>query len=199
MTDIYPTGSVLTDLQTLYSDPRRVYHTWDHITYMLDSYADFARREVIQVDMVQVYAIWFHDVVYLPESTKNELNSAFFADSYLRALSEDAETAHSVSAIILDTVSPHISWHERSQLVIDLDLLVLSESREVYEDYSRKVREEYAHVPDRSWLSERRAFLKRMLVREPFFYSSFFQTRKTNACRNIYTELKIIEKQLGLE
>lgn len=199
MTNIYPEGKVLADLQTSYSESRRVYHTWAHVQYMLDNYADLVHRELVPIDMVQVYAIWFHDVVYLPESTENELNSAFFATNYLHALGVDEETCHSVSSLILDTIPPYIAWHERSQLLVDLDLLALSGDSEVYAANAVNIRQEYAHVPERSWLSERRAFLKKLLVREPFFYSPFFQTRKTAACRNVYVELKTIEHQLGLE
>ena len=57
-----------------YTEPHRHYHTVQHIVECLDLYHQ-VKKQLEQTLWVEL-AIWFHDVVYDPQSNENEMRSA---------------------------------------------------------------------------------------------------------------------------
>ena len=59
---------------------------------------------------------------------------------------------------------------ERVGLFLDMDLSILGEQKEVYEDYCQRVRLEYAHVPDADFVKGRIAVLKHLMRSDSTIY-----------------------------
>ncbi len=64
---------LLLELTRRYEEPHRRYHALPHIADMLH------RGRDLQLDDVQVAAIWFHDAIYDPRALDNEAQSAALA------------------------------------------------------------------------------------------------------------------------
>ena len=73
---------VYEDLRTRYSEPHRYYHTWEHIENMLEM-LNKIESKLFCPELVK-WAILYHDAVYDPVSTSNELHSTWlFVGSFL--------------------------------------------------------------------------------------------------------------------
>lgn len=76
-----PSGDVYSSLESAYSEPHRHYHTGAHIDDCLEQ-LDSAPHIANFPEEVEL-ALWFHDAVYKPLSSKNELKSAEWARTFL--------------------------------------------------------------------------------------------------------------------
>ncbi|MCF7944638.1 MAG: hypothetical protein K9L75_03775, partial [Spirochaetia bacterium] len=88
-------------LDQCYSSEKRSYHTWPHIYQMfllLDRYAYLS----MEPDALEA-AIWFHDAVYQPKSSQNEIESAQLAEKFLLPSSMQKESVQKVKALIRST------------------------------------------------------------------------------------------------
>jgi predicted metal-dependent HD superfamily phosphohydrolase len=172
------------DLVTRYSEPHRYYHTLAHISSLLDlSAALIPESAALQL------AIWYHDSVYDPHSPENEQASA---DYFTRALGAQLDNAlvEDVVRLILatDHRRPRGKAHDE-QLIIDLDLTILAQSREEYAAYSASIRREYGFVPDPEYRRGRSAFLSRFLEHQ-IYTTSAFQPLEAAARDNLLWELR---------
>lgn len=136
LSDLFPaltpddTPSLVLALQQLYCVPRRSYHTWNHVWYMLET----AHKHGIELRPAEVLAIVFHDIAYTVGFPHNEKESAELMLSIMTPLARDSATAHNALSqaadIINDTAfffEPHRA-HSYSGRVLDLDLASLGEA-----------------------------------------------------------------------
>ena len=59
----------------------------------------------------------------------------------------------------------------------DIDLSILGRPVELFESYGRRVRAEYAWLPESAWRAGRTRVLEDLLRREPLFQTPSFQRR----------------------
>ena len=71
--DIEP---ILSELRIIYAHPSRAYHNLEHIHNMLEKLTE--SEKLAESPHRIILAIWFHDSVYDPRRTDNELKSAEF-------------------------------------------------------------------------------------------------------------------------
>lgn len=136
-------------LQTLikaYTEPHRHYHTLDHITHMINTAVSWRCEMTEEL----LYAIWFHDVIYVPFEKDNEEKSVelfkkFYDDvifpnrsdidkecGYAEELSSRFDNEPSpwamidVTYAILSTKN-HKPLNKLAKQLIDLDLAILAE------------------------------------------------------------------------
>ena len=64
-----------------YSEPQRHYHTTTHVASMLDSLSKY--ESCIQDQFAVKLAIYFHDIVYDPTRTDNEIQSIKLFDEFV--------------------------------------------------------------------------------------------------------------------
>ena len=155
-----------TELVRRHGEPHRRYHTLEHVDACLgwlDWYAAHADRPA-EVSL----ALFFHDAVYDPRANDNEARSAALAQARLTALGLEAEAVDRIGAHVLATKAHGAEGGDR-QLVVDLDLTILGARRSVYDDFERRIREEYAHVPEPLFRSGRREVLEGFLRRRPIY------------------------------
>ncbi len=177
-------------LITKYSEKHRAYHNLSHISLLLASAAEF-RKKFADSESVRL-AIWFHDVIYEPQSANNEAESAALAVESLAELGFPKEKIEKVERMILATQkhdAANLDWDGR--MFLDLDLKILSIYPSAYKKYAQAIRAEYSFVPENLYRRERCKILQRFLQREFIYYTD--EMRKTyeeSARRNIANEIK---------
>ncbi|HVL74894.1 MAG TPA: hypothetical protein VM406_02660, partial [Noviherbaspirillum sp.] len=156
-------------LYACYSDPRRSYHNLEHVAALL-RLADQERAQICEPEVVE-FAIWFHDAIYDTHARDNEQKSAAWAREALEAISVDPRYVDAVEACILATQNHALGAAAIADLplFLDLDLAILGAEDADYDDYSRRVREEYAWVPQAQYREGRLAVLRRFAERDRLF------------------------------
>lgn len=168
-----------------YSEKHRAYHNLSHIYYLLEEGKKF---EFDDTDSVYL-TTWFHDVIYEPKRSDNEIESAKLA---VKLLSELNFSNNKIEQIILSTQT-----HSAENLdldgktFLDLDLSILGANYEVYQNYSRAIREEYSHVSDDLYRQGRKRILENFLKRELIYFTDNLRERFEKQARiNLINEIK---------
>lgn len=177
-------NSMFNAIEIYYSQPHRFYHTLQHIKTMIAAaryYFDTSHQLVSDVAAFW-FALWYHDIIYEPKITDNELQSALFAKKALKTLHIDNRIADRVYKLIIATkhtkpVSNKNENHATENLLLDCDLIILGSSRIVYNQYAQAVRKEYQFVPAPIYNKKRAAILTFFLQGDTIFNTSFFEDK----------------------
>ena len=177
------TAHLWDELSTLYSEAHRHYHHLGHIASSLAEFdATGSNNSLIEG------AIWFHDVIYDPKRADNEVAStAWFLDATSSWLDPRSATAITRLIEATDFRLP-LSDDPDSQLMVDIDLAILSASQDSYDDYCQAIRREYAHVSDEAF-REGRAKVMAGFLERPIYRTEWFIGRDEPARENIGREL----------
>jgi predicted metal-dependent HD superfamily phosphohydrolase len=173
--------SIFAHLAAAYTEPGRAYHTAEHIDdclSQLDLSRDLARRP----DEVEA-ALWFHDAVYLPGGPDNEDRSARLAQTALLACAVPLEVSRRVGELVLATRHLTIPRDSDAQLVCDIDLSILGREPEVFDEFERRIRKEYAWVPEPIYRSSRSEVLTGFLRRRSIYQTENFRERYEQPAR----------------
>lgn len=181
-------------LERAYDEPHRAYHDRRHLVEVLDRAAAIA-EEAPGADLEQVLlAAWFHDAVYDPTAADNEECSAHLAEQELTGLLPAAEVA-AVADLVRMTAHHRPDEDDVSAAVLsDADLGILAAEPGRYEEYTRAVRAEYAHVPDADFRRGRAQVLRSLLDGPSLFRTAYARSRwETTARANVERELRALE------
>lgn len=168
-------------LAAAWAEPQRVYHATSHLVDCLEQLdaapADGADRRVVEA------ALWFHDAVYDPRATGNETRSAAWASRDLREAGLAPATVAEVARLVLLTRHAVPATDPSGELLCDVDLSILGREPEEYAAYERRIRAEYAWVPEPTYRSVRANILSGFLRRAPLFRTAHFRSRFEAAAR----------------
>lgn len=165
-----------------YHSDDRVYHTHRHIWYMS------RQAKVLNCSREQWLAIQFHDAVYNPLASDNEEKSC---ELFTSLMGENKI----VTDIIMST-KKHFPINDEAEIVLDLDLMILGESWEVYSDYIWQIREEYKDVPDDIFYPGRLKVLSGFLDRTLLYYTEWGRKNfDAQARKNLSKEIEMIKEQ----
>jgi predicted metal-dependent HD superfamily phosphohydrolase len=157
------------ELIARYGDGARVYHDLGHLADVLSA-IDLLHDEVEDGDAVEL-AAWFHDAVYDVAAADNEQASARFAETLLGGRLP-AGQLREVARLVMLTRDHAVQPPDANGSVLsDADLSVLVRDPAGYADYARRVRQEYAAVPDAAFRAGRAAVLRRLLARPALFHT----------------------------
>ena len=177
-----------------YSEPRRHYHTLDHVVALFDTLEEYA-DEVGDASRL-AFAVWYHDAVYDPQAKDNEERSAERAQQELKALGAHPLLVDRVSKLILAT-KDHMGskgGDYDDDVFLDADFCILGAPSEIYTQYVAGVREEYAHLSDDEWKKGRSGFLERVAEAPRIFRTGIFEGAYAKQARlNIKAELRTLE------
>ena len=120
--------TVYAELFAAYSEPHRHYHTTAHIGDCL-AQLDQARETTEAPHEVEL-ALWFHDAIYNPASSKNEAESAKWAKEFLRSVGATEDQQARVSNYIMATKHDAEPDGGDATLVVDIDLSILGREAE---------------------------------------------------------------------
>ena len=162
-------------LKSHYGEAHRAYHTWDHITALLDH---FERLEWHDPKSVEAALFW-HDVIYEPLSSTNEADSAAMMRKVMFGRA-DATLLDRAEAIVLATAKHQVpagadsALEQDCALFLDMDLSILGAPWEEFDRYDRAIRQEFIAIPDQVFLPRRRAIMAGFLERERLFLTDTF-------------------------
>lgn len=197
----------LEQIKERYSEPHRHYHTWKHIEYMFKT-AEENGVEVKEGSPLW-YAIVYHDIVYDPKANNNEEKSASaYRDYFWKSFKKEKDkigfgafvtpnfTLESLTQRLIILTKTHTidrdMWFDDqlqfAKIIIDLDLAILGDTWEVYEEYASNVRKEYAHATDEEWRHGRSKWLTDMCGRESIYYTDWGKKREDQAKENLRKE-----------
>jgi predicted metal-dependent HD superfamily phosphohydrolase len=165
--------SIFTGLEVAYAESTRAYHTAEHIRDCLAQF-DLSQPTAQRPDEVEA-AIWFHDAVYLPGGSDNEESSAQLAQTTLAEAGAPLEATHRIAGLVLATQHLAIPGEPDAALLCDIDLSILGRTPEVFDEFERRIRQEYAWVPEPVYRSARAEILDGFLRRPSIFQTDFFR------------------------
>lgn len=175
-----------------YLDPRRKYHTFEHVRWVLrriDEMASVESHRGAKFDArtwnLIRWAAWFHDAV-LSGSPDDEQLSADRACDFL-----GPDDSLLVRKIIMATTHDRVPLLYEAAVLCDADLAILGAEPEQFDDYECRVREEWAQVPDRLFQEARAAILKRFTRRPWIYMTEYGRQRWENQARtNLHRSLE---------
>lgn len=163
--------AVLNDFVRAYREPRRHYHTLDHIAALLRLLEEHGRG-ASDYDVVAL-AVLFHDVVYDPARHDNEHASAALAIDRLTSLGFSSEFVAKVAHYVRATAHGQGALPPEDDsdlaLLLDLDLSILAAAPAGYQAYAQAIRREYAHVTEELYRTGRRRVLEAFLAQEQIY------------------------------
>lgn len=168
-------AATFAQLAAAYADPARAYHNTEHIRDCLAEF-DLNRHLAQHPDEVEV-ALWFHDVVYVPGAADNEEQSAHHARAALAAGAVTQEKIGRIARLVLATLHTTLATSPDEQLTCDVDLSILGRGPQVFDEFERHIRREYAWVPEAIYRRERSAVLSGFLRRPSIYQTEPFRHR----------------------
>jgi predicted metal-dependent HD superfamily phosphohydrolase/GNAT superfamily N-acetyltransferase len=157
-----------------------------------DAARDLA-REPVAVEL----AIWFHDAVYDTHAVDNEDRSAGLAKRRIEEAGGNAELSKSVAALVLATKAHDPSLHPDAPLLVDVDLSVLGQAKERFEEYETQIRREYEWVPQATFAEKRTEILERFLARARIYSTDlFFSKYESRARANLLNSVRKLKAAL---
>lgn len=171
--------AVLADLKARYAEPQRHYHVWAHIEGLLGWFDD--REAVLHDPEAVLVAILFHDAIYDPTRSDNEMRSAqLLGETSLPGWNADSlgHARHMIEATARHLPPADLAGPKAHDLTtfLDMDLSILGARPEVFANYDAAIRREYAHVPPPLYRAARRMILQGFLERPALYLSDWGRT-----------------------
>lgn len=188
-------GAVFDQLDRLYGEPHRRYHTAGHIEHCLRQ-LDLAADRMDEPDAVEM-AVWFHDAIYDIPAKDNELRSAeLFAALAGERGSEQFRTKVHVLVMATTHLDPPPRTLDES-FMVDIDLSSFGRPWDEFLLDSRAVRAELPHLSDAEFYPRQRRFLESLAARPRFCFTEFFRDRHEARARRNIARLRAILDEGG--
>ena len=161
-------------LVAAYSESQRHYHSAAHVTHCLREFdcANHLARHPQEVE----FSIWLHDAVYNPRAHDTEEQSAQLAADILVSVGCADSVVRRVTSLILATKHQGEPQEPDARLLVDVDLSILGQTPEVYDNYEKSVRAEYDWVPTEAYRIGRTQVLRSFTERSRIFQTDWFST-----------------------
>lgn len=164
------------------------YHNHQHIVECLELFYEIKHqlKDLIAVEL----AIWFHDIIYDPQASDNEEQSAKFMQKHCVGILKRAELEKVARWII--ATKKHLPTKEHDlKYLLDIDLAILASSTQRFTEYEQQIQQEYAWVPPETYQVKRAEVLTKFYQKQPLFQTQYFQQRFEEAAKkNLATTLK---------
>ena len=181
------------ELAWLYSQPDRHYHNLHHIAECLAEF-DSVRHLASQPVAVEL-AIWFHDAIYETRAQDNEERSAELARQRIADAGGSSESREAVAALVMATKTHEPTVHPDAPLVVDVDLSILGQPKERFQEYETQIRREYDWVPEATFAAKRAEILERFLARKRIYTTDhFFAKYERQARTNLQDSIRTLTK-----
>jgi len=153
-----------------YGHPDRHYHDLGHIRHVLDLAGQFRLDESVRTEVE--FALWFHDLVYDPQRSDNEQQSAIAAREWLAG--QGLAFGGSVGALVEMTAGHgQVDRSDRAAAVVhDVDLAILGSGPDEYRRYVEAIRCEYGHLDDVTFAAGRTAILSHLAAADALFVTT---------------------------
>ncbi len=155
-----------------YTSPTRHYHTLQHLENLLLQLTDI--KDLIQNWHTILFTLYYHDIIYKASASDNEEKSAALATKRMQQLGVNDEAILCCQKQILATKTHLKATDSDTNYFTDADLSILGQNWEIYAQYYKNVRKEYAIYPDIVYNIGRRKVLSHFLSMERIFKTDFF-------------------------
>jgi predicted metal-dependent HD superfamily phosphohydrolase len=185
-----------------YTESTRHYHTPVHLKEMLDYIQALEETGLVASpasSSILRLATFFHDAIYDPTSSQNEVASAALFDDFCQEKSLDSSIQTSVKDLILATEKHKVIEASSVEIVLqkhflDMDMAVLGKQSSAYMAYAGLIRKEYNHVPWKIYC-EKRAEILETFGKGQIFQSELFQRLlETQAQQNLRDEIDLLKQ-----
>ena len=179
-----------------YGGAARHYHNLDHLVHGLceiRAWAANTQPDPLDVDIVK-QAFWFHDADYgrrggADELTNEEASAQLWLGSHLAQQMDDA--AQLIRAT--DHFQEASITHRLKDVMLSVDLAILGQDDEVYQNYARGIRREYSHLADVKYRHDRGGALAHLcrkaeagqLFGDPYFSDTYNERAIDNMRREM--------------
>ncbi|MGE6245281.1 HD domain-containing protein [Psychrobacter proteolyticus] len=181
---------------TRYGEPQRAYHTLNHIEQLLVQFESIKHH--LSEPHIIALALYYHDVIYDPTRSDNELQSADFATAALSPYLSP-EQCQQIHALIMMTANHQIDTlidsdkYNDAAYLLDMDLSILGVPWSGYEQYAKAIRQEYKHIADNNYSDGRTAVLQGLLAHPKLYLTDhYYEQLETQARDNIKHELTLL-------
>ena len=182
-----------------YDLPGRYYHNVEHIIQCvseLDKLVTEFPYRILPLDVQNLLlAILFHDVVYGQKSPQSDEElSAEKLSGFI------VNKPHHNKAVEYILLTQHLSQKrkenltEAEKIMISIDLSILGQNPDLYNEYAQNIRKEYSYAPDIDYAKGRISALNTILANPPIFPSTCFSKYEARAHSNIKNEIQILQK-----
>ncbi|UGB36823.1 HD domain-containing protein [Frateuria soli] len=181
--DLPPCEEAWRALVSAYGQKHRHYHTGTHVDACprrLDACVEALDRPR-EVEL----ALWFHDAVYDPLSSKNEQKSARWVQDFLARHGAPEEAIARVVELIMVTRHEAPTCTNDQSFLVDIDLSILGARPAVYDFFEQAIRREYRHVPAVLYRAGRARRLEQFLARPRIYANRPFRLRERQARANL--------------
>jgi predicted metal-dependent HD superfamily phosphohydrolase len=186
-------GDTYADFLAAYSEPHRHYHTTAHIDDCL-AQLDQARAIAAAPHEIEI-ALWFHDAVYKPTSSKNEAESAGWAMQFLRSIGAPEDQQTRIFNYIMATKHDAEPGGGGATIVVDIDLSILGRQAQDYDLFEERIRREYKWVPGALYRRKRIEVLESFLKRRSIYGSQYFrELYESHARRNLERAIRALRR-----
>jgi len=180
------------ELSRRYSEPHRLYHTLRHINYCLREF-DNAKFLIRHVDAAEM-AIWYHDIINLPNAKDNEYQSKLLFE-HIAHNNFGQAFIENVCSLIMVTTHRQAPATNDEKYICDIDLSSMGASWEKFITDSNDLRSESASSTEEYTMGKLR-FFAALLERPRIFYSDYFYARyENNARRNIQRFMGMLNQE----
>ncbi|UPT69921.1 MAG: hypothetical protein M0D53_12370 [Flavobacterium sp. JAD_PAG50586_2] len=177
------------EIFTKYSEPKRHYHTPDHLEAMITDLKEV--KDKIKDWDTTLLAVFYHDIIYKASSSNNEGDSAKLAMKRLSEIGYPAEKTAKCANMILATKQHKLSEDSDTNYLLDVDLAILGKNPEDYQKYTEQIREEYTIYADFIYASGRKKALQHFLHMDSIYKTEHFILKYEQQARiNIAIELE---------
>jgi len=184
-----PDPTVFERLIACYSEPHRKYHTVRHLDECFVKLEEL-RTEAHHPEEVEL-ALWFHDVVYDTKRQDNETRSAEWARATARAANLPTSVGDRIHSLVMATCHDAVLYEPDEKVLVDVDLSILGEAPERFDEYEDQIREEYSWVPTFVFRAKRQEILRGFLVRASIFNTrQFVEAYEAQARANLERSIK---------
>ena len=187
------------DIAVRYNESQRAYHSLQHIQQLFAQFEQI--KHYLNEPHIIALALFYHDVIYEPTRSDNELKSAEYAvDSLIPYLTP--EQCQHIYRLVMMTASHQIDQideliehgkYSDAAYLLDMDLSVLGVSWSEYQQYAQAVRQEYAHISNVDYRVGRISVLKGLLAHPTLYLTDYYHSQLENQARqNIEREIKVL-------
>lgn len=173
------------EIETNYSKSSRYYHNLEHLNTMFVE-LEYVKSTVNHLDRL-LLSIYYHDIIYKITKSDNEYQSALVFEK--RMMKTNFLAIDECKKQIEKTKTHQLSGDYDTNVLMDLDLVILGKSPHVYQQYCDAIRKEYQLYPDLIYRNGRKKVLKHMLSFDSIYKTDWFKQAYENQAReNLQTE-----------
>lgn len=180
------------NIATHYSESKRAYHNLNHLQQLFTQFEQI-EQQLAQPNIVAL-ALYYHDVIYDPKRSDNELKSAEYAVRHLQDYLS-AEQCRRLHALIIMTADHQLddSADLDAAYLLDMDLSILGTEWSDYQHYAQAVRQEYQHVTTEDYRIGRVQVLRGLLAHSQLYLTEYYYERlERHARSNIQREISAL-------